>query len=235
MHVFAPKSKLPPFPWKKKKAAEVKPADKETKSRTPYRQTAYTSRYYFTRTVKIWNVLLPSLPVDLFILLVPPAPAEMAEVGDGLRLLIYLIGATVCLGLLRGTILSFLYSGVIRRISPTQTWLRLLAGVLIIGVFFEVATRLGVTTPALIIAAIVTLGATRAIREMLSHASKHTQRLETDMTFWVEQSNKAVFLVNIAPLIAARLLSLIGITHSLLFAQSYPPQRRISRPRLERC
>ena len=155
-----------------------------------------------------------SLPLDLALLLLDVRPGRHIESVSALTtaIVFLLIVSLVfffhdrCIDLVLGWGSA---QSRLTRISARYSFLVL--AILGLAVFVEVASKMGgVDVVSVIFAVIVTLGAVRSIRRSLEERRLHHAQLERDRMLWVEETNRKIFFLAMAPVLSARLISPLG-------------------------
>ena len=186
----------------------------------PLRATTFTSRYYFRLSVSLWHWILLSLPLDFVLLLLDFSFLRKTGLVEVLQFLLVPLFLVCFLMMARDRIVTFLLQA-----DTTQTKLASFASkhsvliicVISLAVFLDLAWKIGKLNPVSVIATLaIVLGAARSIKRTMAAHQAHSTRLEEDLTFWIEQTNHKVFLLSLAPLIAARLISLLGGLDALI-------------------
>lgn len=178
----------------------------------PLRPTRFTSRFYAGIARRIWEITLISVPFDLVLTLFPPLPRVVVEDALTTARWAALI-STLTLLTFREQILDALTAIGTHRARLLQSKVIPIFFIALgaVGVLGELLVKLRVLNPlVLAFAILVTLGAIRPILKSTREQRNRQARLIRDRTFWVEQTNKVVFLLSVFPIIGARVLGLIG-------------------------
>ena len=179
----------------------------------------YTSFYYQSLTLKIWKILLLTTPLDLLLLYLPVTPPLGLYPAIGVLLLIAFMGT------LRDQLFTLFFKVRTTReriIASTQKIRWLLPLAVLGGVVGEFALKTGQVfmkfNPSIFVPIIffivVLIPAYRKIKKSTEEKALKDQRLAVDRIYWVEEVNKQIFILNLAPILAARALSLCALIES---------------------
>lgn len=176
--------------------------------------TRYTSKYYYELCLKIWRLLLISLPLDFLLLLVDSHTLNVRYLTQLCQKVLLLLLLVVLASFLREALTSLVFAlgetqGKLQKFSSKYSYLILaVVGALI---FIEMTSKMGnADVISLLIAAVVTLGALKSIRESMRAKREHQEKLKLDRGLWIEEANYKVFWLTVLPLLAARLISPAG-------------------------
>ena len=168
---------------------------------------------------QLWGWLTLSIPADAALLFYNPLLLKLEELTPTLNYLLALLSALALLGLFRARIFDLLLDlqGLQKRLSNSRLGsgaaIALVAGVSL----FEMALKVGKLGlyPILIFFGLALLTLPAIIKNIQS-GKQHTEQLEHDPLLWLNQANLRLFYLVIAPLFAARAVSLVAALRSNL-------------------
>ncbi len=175
-----------------------------------------TSGYYYSQARRLWQLLLLSVPLDLTFVWIHgqtalPLNPPLASLARGILVMVVVLCS---LALVRQRVIELLLAldKLQSRFSKlSQTQVLVILGVFGAVIFAEAALRFGeVSIVALLAALLVAMVAVREIRKTIAEHRRTRQEFSRNRSLWVERANYIIFVFNIVPMMAARVLSFCG-------------------------
>ncbi len=178
------------------------------------RRVRFTSFYYHQKTLKIWRWIFLSTPLDILLLLV-----LRGQTANSLSIF-YIVILGIVLAISPRTLVrhAFLKFRDLQRKQGTllKRHSRLVMVILFLLSIVEVLIKMS-GQGVLIIAALLVIGiqAWRAIGKSVKEKQEIDSKLNSDRIFWVEETNRQIYWINLAPIVGARILSILGVCVAL--------------------
>ncbi len=174
----------------------------------------FRGEFYFAAIQKIWLVLLFTLPLDFIFARRFFGELILQELSLPLDSVLLILLLLCFLGLDRSNSLQ-LAQGLRKlqsKLSESRLWSLVLLGLFVLFTFGEAILKFGQIgiVPVLVVLVLFALGAKRFLKG-ISDKQAELLALQRDRLSWTLRSNQQIFWIQLLPLAAARLVSIVGV------------------------
>ena len=169
----------------------------------------YTSLFYFKRASIIWYVAFCTLPLDVALTFLNVQIQTLLFIR-----IAWITTAVTILFMSREYVLEIFTLVRERQSKLNNTWRKFswIGVIVVVAVsLIDVGLKVGFAGVVPVVAILVVVfKAFLSVRKTISESERRQDKLQKDRIYWVEQTNKNIFILSVIPMLSARLIGIFA-------------------------